>query len=226
MGLPQEQTGVKPPALSLSGTWPPNRSCLCMVGPVCVCSAVFWLFVTLWTIACQAPLSMGFPSQEYWSGLPFPSPGDLPDPGLRDWTQVSCISRWILYPWATREAPAGPVQASVWPEVMFVIILAAATFWVMQCLVFTFSFNPLSIPTKQVLWFPFNKWRQWGSERLGNLPADKVGRKMSEIRTQFSHPLMPTLAHSNYVTAEPFCARYTYSLCFQDQMRSGTLRVV
>ena len=31
--------------------------------------------------ACQAPLSMGFPRQEYWSGLPFPSPGDLPDPG-------------------------------------------------------------------------------------------------------------------------------------------------
>ena len=35
-----------------------------------------------WTVACQAPLSMGFPRQEYWSGLPFPSPGDLPDPGI------------------------------------------------------------------------------------------------------------------------------------------------
>src|SRR5574341_460593 len=39
-------------------------------------------FVTLWTVACQAPLSMGFPRQEYWNGLPFPSPGDLPDPGI------------------------------------------------------------------------------------------------------------------------------------------------
>ena len=38
-------------------------------------------FVTPWTVAYQAPLSMGFPRQEYWSGLPFPSPGDLPDPG-------------------------------------------------------------------------------------------------------------------------------------------------
>ena len=37
---------------------------------------------TLWTVACQAPLSMGFSRQEYWSGLPFPSPGDLPDPGI------------------------------------------------------------------------------------------------------------------------------------------------
>ena len=38
--------------------------------------------VTQWAIAHQAPLSMGFPRQEYWSGLPFPSPGDLPDPGI------------------------------------------------------------------------------------------------------------------------------------------------
>ena len=38
------------------------------------------LFVTPWTVAYQAPRSMGFSRQEYWSGLPFPSPGDLPDP--------------------------------------------------------------------------------------------------------------------------------------------------
>ena len=36
-----------------------------------------------WTVAHQAPLSMGFPRQEYWSGLPFPSPGDPPDPGIK-----------------------------------------------------------------------------------------------------------------------------------------------
>ena len=40
------------------------------------------LFVTPWTRARQAPLSMGFSRQEYWSGLPFPPPGDLPDPGI------------------------------------------------------------------------------------------------------------------------------------------------
>ena len=40
------------------------------------------LFATLWTGAYQAPLSMGFSRQEYWSGLPFPSPRDLPDPGI------------------------------------------------------------------------------------------------------------------------------------------------
>ena len=41
-----------------------------------------WLSAVLWTIADQAPLSMGFPRQEYWSGLPFPPARDLPDPGI------------------------------------------------------------------------------------------------------------------------------------------------
>ena len=40
------------------------------------------LFATPWTVAYQAPPSMGFSRQEYWSGLPFPSPGDIPDPGI------------------------------------------------------------------------------------------------------------------------------------------------
>ena len=40
------------------------------------------LFETSWTVACQAPLSMGFPRQEYWSGLPFPPPGNLPSVGI------------------------------------------------------------------------------------------------------------------------------------------------
>ena len=40
------------------------------------------LFMTPWTVACQAPPSMGFSRQEYWSGMPLPSPGHLPDPGV------------------------------------------------------------------------------------------------------------------------------------------------
>ena len=42
-----------------------------------------WLFVTLWTVACQAPLSVGFSQQEYWSGLPCSPPGDLPDSSMK-----------------------------------------------------------------------------------------------------------------------------------------------
>ena len=41
------------------------------------------LLAALWTVACQAPLSMGFSRQENWSGLPSPSPGDLPNPGIK-----------------------------------------------------------------------------------------------------------------------------------------------
>ena len=47
------------------------------------CSVVSNSFVNSWTTACQAPLFMEFPKQEYWSGLLFPSPGDLPYPGIK-----------------------------------------------------------------------------------------------------------------------------------------------
>ena len=52
----------------------------------CVCREALshvWLFVTPWTVACQALLSMEFSRQEHWSGLPFPSPGDLLNPGIK-----------------------------------------------------------------------------------------------------------------------------------------------
>ena len=60
------------------------------------------LFVTPWTVAHQAPVSMGFPRQEYWSGLLFSFPGE--SSRFRDLTCASCIGRWILYLWTTREA--------------------------------------------------------------------------------------------------------------------------
>ena len=47
--------------------------------------------VISWTVARQAPLSMGFSRQEYWSGLPFPPPGDLPDPGMEPTSPVSPV---------------------------------------------------------------------------------------------------------------------------------------
>ena len=60
-----------------------------MVFPVLTGFFFFWslscvrLLATPWTVACQAPLFMGFSRQEYWSGLSLPSPGDLPDPGIK-----------------------------------------------------------------------------------------------------------------------------------------------
>ena len=74
------------------------------------------LFVTSWTVAHQAPPSMEFSRQEYWRGLPFPSPGDLPHPGVEpgspaSWVQFSSVQslsrvRLFATPWTvTPQAP-------------------------------------------------------------------------------------------------------------------------
>ena len=60
------------------------------------------LLATLWTVSRQAPLSMGFSRQEHWSGLPFPSPGDLPDPGIKP---VSPLLQADSLPLATAVKP-------------------------------------------------------------------------------------------------------------------------
>ena len=63
----------------------------------------YQLFANPWTIAFQTPLSMEFSRQEYWSGLPIPSPGDLPDPGIKP-TSPALAGRFFTI-WARREAP-------------------------------------------------------------------------------------------------------------------------
>ncbi|CAN0549206.1 unnamed protein product [Rangifer tarandus platyrhynchus] len=67
--------------------------------------------VNPWTVAHQVPLSMGFSRQEHWSGLPFPSPGDLPDPGIDCVSCVFCIGRWILY-----TIPPGKPSSLIGPQ--------------------------------------------------------------------------------------------------------------
>ena len=54
-----------------------------VVGGVALVAKLCWTLATPWTVAGQAPLSVGFSQQEYWSGLPFPPPGDLPNPGIK-----------------------------------------------------------------------------------------------------------------------------------------------
>ena len=72
------------------------------------------VFTTLWTVACQAPVSMGFYKQEYWSGLPCPPPGDCPDPGIESLSPASPkLAGGFFTTSATWEA-----QSNVWlPEV-------------------------------------------------------------------------------------------------------------
>ena len=67
--------------------------------------------MTPWTVACQAPLSMGLSRQEYWSGLSFPSPGDLPNPGNEPMSlYISCTSRQVSLPLV----PTGKPKTSEW----------------------------------------------------------------------------------------------------------------
>ena len=63
------------------------------------------LFATLWTVALQAPPSMGFSKQEYWSGFPFPSPADLPNPGIKP---MSPKSHALAGRFLTTEPPGNP----------------------------------------------------------------------------------------------------------------------
>ena len=83
-------------------------SAACEIKSKCVCAQLIscvQLFATPWTATCQTLLSMESSRQEYWSGLPFPSPGHLPNPGLKpEFSASPCISRWILYHWVTWKA--------------------------------------------------------------------------------------------------------------------------
>ena len=76
-----------------------------------VAQSCLTVFVTPWTVACQVPLSVGFPRQEYWSGLPFPSPGDLPGPGIEP------VSPSPAGGFFTTETPGKPKVENTWSKV-------------------------------------------------------------------------------------------------------------
>ena len=66
---------------------------------MCLCAQLLshvWLFATPWAIAHQAPLSTEFSRQEYWSGLPFPTPGDLPNPGIKPTSPALVVDSLVL----------------------------------------------------------------------------------------------------------------------------------
>ena len=70
------------------------------------------LFVTSWTLARQVLLSIGFSRQEYWSGLPFPLPGDLPDPGMEPVSPASAGTFFTPECLLPRQARSSPLSVS------------------------------------------------------------------------------------------------------------------
>ena len=108
--LPGRIPWTEEPGRLLTHTSKRAPSLVCMeltlqgLSDVCVCvSSPVRLFATPWTVVCQAPLSVEFSSQEYWSGLPFPTPGDLPNPGVEPVSCTSCTGRQVLYHCTTWE---------------------------------------------------------------------------------------------------------------------------
>ena len=90
--------------------------------------------VTPWTVAHQAPLSMGFSRQEYWRGLPFPSPGDLPDPGTEPTSPA--LAGGVFTTSATWEAPLSSHIYLAWsfhwfpwkPLIAFAVLLSSSKY--------------------------------------------------------------------------------------------------
>ena len=86
---------------------------------MCVCELNHvWLFATLWTVAHQAPPSLGFSRQEYWSGLPFPPPGNLPDPGLEPTSMSPALAGRLFTtePLGKPRSKMGDSQLPHWSE--------------------------------------------------------------------------------------------------------------
>ena len=85
--------------------------CCCLVAKSC------WILETPWTASHQAPLSMGFPRQDYWSGFPFPPPGDPPRPGIEPMSPA--LAKQVLYHSATWEALVNPYALSLFTVRLF-----------------------------------------------------------------------------------------------------------
>ena len=117
--------------------------------------------MTPWTVARQAPLSMRFPKQEYWSGLPFPSPGNLPDPGIEP------MSPTLAGEFFTTEFPRKPLW---WVEESLKCHKEQQSEWRIQLLHFTWrkiSVCP-EMPLCSCLWVvsqqscPWVSTAEWG----------------------------------------------------------------
>ena len=86
-----------------------NNICFPLLSPILVCLVLVAkscpTLATPWIVTCQIPLFMGFSRQEYWSGFPFPFPGDLPDPGIKP-RSPALVGRFF-----TTEPPGKPIES-------------------------------------------------------------------------------------------------------------------
>ena len=146
-----------------------------------------WLFATPWTVAHQAPLSVGFSRLEYWSGLPCPPLGDLPDPGIELASLVSLHWKRILYPLSHLGSHFTPTehlislspqfrsQELLWPSAVLLIMLPRSNAWhIIGTQLLTFEWSDGHRPNgcessfrRKMLGCPFcnSSTKQWESPR-------------------------------------------------------------
>ena len=125
------------------------------------------LFATPWTVAYQAPPCMGFSRQEYWSGLPFPSPGDLPDPGIEPGSHSFQADAWTSEPpWHLKTTEPGTG--------------CALSYWI-RLLLLLESLTKLSRMYMHVTWVWASSRRLWRTGKPGLLQS--MG---SQSRSQLS----------------------------------------
>ena len=135
------------------------------------------LFATPWTVAHQAPLSMEFSSQEYWSGLPFPLPGNLPHPGTEPVSAVSpALAGWFF----TTEPPGNLwvnlIKAPLFHQIegfekaesnvcfslpMYIWYLAVSAWYIVVRYNIDLMNTCFTQWNRQIL-----KWREWGEKLL------------------------------------------------------------
>jgi len=123
----------------------------------------FWLFATLWTVACQAPLSIESSRQEYWSRRPFSTVGDLPNLGIKPESHISCIGRWVLTTSTTREVCIKQwnfYMSKVYVHKVYIIINCCHCLIVKLCLTL---FDPMdySPPCSYSMGFPKQEYWSW-----------------------------------------------------------------
>ena len=123
-----------------------------------------WLFVTQWIVAPQAPLSMGFFRQEYWNGLPFPSPRDLPNPGIEPKSPVSPALQADSLP----AGPSGkPIPQSVYLSLSYYTSISVSMLFI--C---------ISIcPALRLAWLV--KWtiQVWAEDRTMDRQINQINRQ-------------------------------------------------
>ena len=149
----------------------PSVCCCCADIPhACILSRV-QLFVTSWTVARQAPLSMDFPRQDYWSGLPFPHPRDLPNPRIEP---ASPASPALAGRFLTTEPPRKPALATFLNSISILSLPFSEMSWIPQITL-------LPPTSKLTLHTPFC---------LGTLSCLLLGlfKPSPALRAQFKHP--------------------------------------